>query len=117
VVLTVAKSDEDRGKITAVSPTEAFEATQAVCPAPRSMPSMLTVDEVAEFLRVTPRTVHRLAKVGRLQRIRLGHRITRYPIESVEALIHPENEGSPGDDEPGLPDDCAGSRHGLLYPQ
>lgn len=50
---------------------------------------LLTTDEVAEILRVSPRTVRRMGARGDLARIRLGYRTMRYRSESVAALIGP----------------------------
>jgi excisionase family DNA binding protein len=61
----------------------------------RSDLALLTPVEVADLLRVTPRTVQRWASQGRLERVRLGGRLVRYTPDSVQALIHPENETSP----------------------
>jgi hypothetical protein len=41
------------------------------------------------MLQVTPRTVRRWGASGVLERIRLGDRLTRYSLASVEALITP----------------------------
>jgi len=55
------------------------------------MPSLLTPTEVAHLLSVTPRTVQRYAREGRLARIKIGNRLSRYTRASVEQLIAPEN--------------------------
>ncbi len=47
---------------------------------------LLTVDEVAEWLRVEPRYVYRLASSGELIRVYIG-RYVRIPAVSVEAYI------------------------------
>lgn len=47
---------------------------------------LLTVGEVAEWLRVEPRYVYRLASSGVLDRVYLG-RYLRIPAESVSAYI------------------------------
>jgi excisionase family DNA binding protein len=47
---------------------------------------LLTVGEVAEWLRVEPRYVYRLASSGALDRVYLG-RYLRIPAESVSAYI------------------------------
>jgi excisionase family DNA binding protein len=46
---------------------------------------LLTVSEVAQRLRCSPRKVVRLAAEGELQRVKLG-RLTRYTPESVAAF-------------------------------
>lgn len=57
--------------------------------------ALLTPLEVAEILRVTPRTVRQWARDGRIERVRLGGRLARYTAESVEALIHSHNDEPP----------------------
>jgi hypothetical protein len=61
----------------------------------RQRSELLTPDDVAAILRVTPRTVRRWGAIGTLERIRLGGRITRYTSESVAQLIAPEHDASP----------------------
>jgi excisionase family DNA binding protein len=48
---------------------------------------LLTADEVAAELRVTPRTVRRWARDGLIEPIHLGGRLVRYAPGAVEALI------------------------------
>jgi Helix-turn-helix domain len=48
---------------------------------------LLKPAEVAAMLRVTTRTVARYAEDGRLDRVMLSSRLSRYTRESVEALI------------------------------
>jgi excisionase family DNA binding protein len=62
------------------------------------MPSLLTVEQVADTLQVSTRTVRRLAAEGRIDTIRFGYRLTRYRAESVEALI----SGTTNEIEPGV---------------
>lgn len=50
-------------------------------------PRLLTATEVAELLGLTPRTVKRLAAEGRLARVVLGRRSTRYRQDDVARLI------------------------------
>ena len=54
----------------------------------RSMASsdLLTVDEVAEMLRVTARTVRTWTKAGTLRAVRIAGRV-RYRRTTLEALI------------------------------
>ena len=47
---------------------------------------LLTVAEVAEWLRVEPRYIYRLASSGELIRVYIG-RYVRIPVISVEAYI------------------------------
>jgi excisionase family DNA binding protein len=58
--------------------------------------TLLTPSEVAELLRVTPRTVRRWAAEGHLERVRPGGRLSRYTLESVEAFLHPTTNEAPG---------------------
>jgi hypothetical protein len=57
---------------------------------------LLTREEVEELLGgVSSRTVRRLAERGLLTRVRLGHRTSRYTLESVLCLIDPETASRP----------------------
>lgn len=58
--------------------------------------TLLTADEVAAALKITPATVYRWAKAGRLERVALGGRLVRYTPESVERLIHPSTSDTAG---------------------
>jgi excisionase family DNA binding protein len=49
-------------------------------------PKLLTVQEVATILRVTPNTVYRWVKRGRLPVVRLGY-LVRVPASAIENLI------------------------------
>lgn len=51
---------------------------------------LLTADDVAEILKVTPRTVRRWATAGMLERVPLGGRLVRYTPQSVHELIQPK---------------------------
>jgi excisionase family DNA binding protein len=57
---------------------------------------LLTADEVATILRITPRHVRRLGAEGRITRVRLGARTTRYTAASVADLIDPASEDRHG---------------------
>lgn len=62
------------------------------------MSALLTTEEVAEILRVSPRTVRRMGASGDLERIHVGRRLTRYTPDSLAAFIGnvPETtEGEP----------------------
>jgi len=48
---------------------------------------LLTVDEVAEILRVSPSTVYRRIQAGELPAIKLGHRQVRIKQEDLDAYI------------------------------
>lgn len=64
----------------------------------RSLPPVLTVSEVAEYLRVTTKTVYALVKQGRLQSFRVG-RAMRFHRADVEAFIEESKDTKEGDDE------------------
>lgn len=49
-------------------------------------PKLLTVQEVATILRVTPNTVYRWIKRGRLPVVRIGY-LVRVPASAIENLI------------------------------
>jgi excisionase family DNA binding protein len=48
---------------------------------------LLTPREVAERLRVSPRTVYSWIQSGRLASVRLSERVTRVPQDAVDALV------------------------------
>jgi excisionase family DNA binding protein len=56
------------------------------------MARLLTAGDVAERLELHPRTVLRLAREGRLRRVKLGHRTVRFVPEDVEAYIEGERQ-------------------------
>jgi excisionase family DNA binding protein len=58
---------------------------------------LLRVDEVAEQLQISIRSVERLADRGHLPRVRLGYRSVRFRPADVEALI--ENFAASSDRE------------------
>lgn len=60
-------------------------------PAADSLPPVLTVPEVAEFLRVTPKTVYGLVKRGELPSFRVG-RTLRCRREDVQQFIAAKTE-------------------------
>lgn len=55
-------------------------------------PRVMTVDEVAELLRLSRRTVIRLLETGKLRGARAG-RVWRIPRESVEQFLRGEQQG------------------------
>jgi excisionase family DNA binding protein len=62
---------------------------------------LLTVNEVATMLRVSPLTVRRHIASGRLRALRVGRRI-RVPRECVESAFYPAAKPkSSGAEEPG----------------
>lgn len=62
---------------------------------------LLTVREVAERLRVTPRTVYLWIRAGKLNAIRVSERVTRVPAAEVARLARSTRSGV--DDRAGLP--------------
>jgi len=57
-------------------------------PIPTNRPSHLTVEEVAQELRVTPATVRNMIKRGNLHAIQLGERGSfRIPLASFQAFV------------------------------
>jgi len=61
------------------------------------MRPLLTVAEVAELLRLSPRQVRRFIADGRLPVVRLGH-ATRIRPQDVEALVASSGQGRSRDD-------------------
>lgn len=53
----------------------------------KNLSSLLTRREVAELLRVTPRTIHTYERAGKLKPVRLSGRAVRYRRSEVEAFI------------------------------
>ena len=53
---------------------------------------LLTVKEVAEWLRVTPITVHRMVKQGRLKVYHIGKQL-RFRREDIDALLRGYDRG------------------------
>lgn len=53
---------------------------------PKTLPDLLTIEEVADYLRVSVRTVQRMIKDDRLHAINLG-RSWRIPVTAIEGLI------------------------------
>ena len=65
----------------------ACETPDATCRPTRTAPMrMLTARDVADMLHVSKRMVWDLAARGRLRRIRLGSRCTRFRMDDVERL-------------------------------
>jgi excisionase family DNA binding protein len=60
----------------------------------QARPQFVSVREASEILNTSKRTVWRLARLGRIRRIKLGHRSTRFRLEdlanitSVDAEFH-----------------------------
>jgi excisionase family DNA binding protein len=53
---------------------------------PQTLPQMLTVNEVAEILQISPRTVRRMIDDGRLPVVRIGRAVRVHP-DTVAALM------------------------------
>jgi len=56
---------------------------------PRPTPSLLTPSEVALLLRISPPTVARYGRDGRIERVKVGASLSRYMRRSVLALVEP----------------------------
>jgi excisionase family DNA binding protein len=54
---------------------------------PRLLPTLLTIREVGEVLRIGPKTIERWVSEGRIHPVRLTARSLRYRREDVLALI------------------------------
>lgn len=61
--------------------------------------ALLTTDQVASLLQVTPRTVRRWARDGVLPRVRIGGRITRYRAHDVASLIATTTSEAPASNQ------------------
>jgi excisionase family DNA binding protein len=57
-------------------------------------PELLTIDETAEFLRVSDKTVRRMLNDGRLKGVNIG-RQWRIPREALEEIIQRGGTDSP----------------------
>jgi excisionase family DNA binding protein len=57
---------------------------------------LMTKAEVAALLRVTPHTVRRWAREGRIHQVKLGERTARYTTQSVLEFIVSSNASNPG---------------------
>ncbi|WP_431817720.1 helix-turn-helix domain-containing protein [Gordonia jacobaea] len=64
------------------------------------MKKRLSIAETAEYLGISTKTVRRYIASGRLKAHRLGPRVIRIDVESIEALLQPignwESGGSVG---------------------
>lgn len=63
------------------------DAPEAARPPSAPTDELLTTDEVAAILRVSGRTVRRLANAGRIVQLRLSERTIRYPRRDVLLLL------------------------------
>jgi excisionase family DNA binding protein len=70
-----------------------------VAPPGDGISALLTRAEVAEILRVDPRTIARWTADGRLRQVKLGVgvRTVRYRAEDIAALIDAVNANAPSD--------------------
>ncbi len=74
-----------------------MESTAPAYDPSKTLPRLLSGQEVAELLGgASMRTVRRLAQEGVLERVRIGHRTSRYTQRSVLALIDPQDDHDPG---------------------
>jgi len=63
--------------------------TTAQVSQPRPTPSLLTPSEVALLLRISPPTVARYGRDGRIERVKVGASLSRDMRRSVLALVEP----------------------------
>lgn len=52
----------------------------------RPMPRFVTPAQAAEILQVNRRTIWRLVETGRLRKVKLGHRLTRFKLADIEQI-------------------------------
>jgi len=52
----------------------------------RELPRFVTPAQTAEILQVNRRTVWRLVQAGKLKRIKLGHKLTRFRLDDIEQI-------------------------------
>ena len=63
------------------------EKAESACSSQRQVrPQFVTVREAAEILCTSHRTIWRLARIGKLTRIKLGHRSTRFRMEDIAGM-------------------------------
>lgn len=54
---------------------------------------LLTTAEVAVELRMSENGVMRLARIGKLKNVKVGHRSVRYPRSAVDAFLAANTRG------------------------
>jgi excisionase family DNA binding protein len=69
-----------------------LDPPRTVLPETRKVPALLTTPEVAEVLRVSPRTIDRWAAEGRLRRFHLAPGSVRYRADDILALLDNDHE-------------------------
>ena len=57
-----------------------------------SLPPVMTTEEVADFFRTCPETIHRMERAGEIQAIAGLRRVKRYRREEVLALLEIEEK-------------------------
>lgn len=62
-------------------------------PPTRERPQFVTPREAAEILCTSTRTIWRLLRIGKLQRIKLGHRSTRIRLADIANITSVEDPG------------------------
>jgi len=55
-------------------------------PATNSRPQFVTATVAAEILNTSKRTVWRLARLGKIRRVKLGYRSTRFRLEDISSI-------------------------------
>jgi len=84
-------------------PRDERSAVLAFCqnpqaPATRQQPNrpeFVTAQEAADILKTSKRTVWRLVKMGKIRRIKLGHRCTRFRLDDVAGITSVEERDQP----------------------
>ncbi|MEI8122107.1 MAG: helix-turn-helix domain-containing protein [bacterium] len=64
------------------------DVTQQARNTPR--PQFVTVKEASEILNTSKRTIWRLARIGKIRRIKLGHRSTRFRLDDIASITSVE---------------------------
>ena len=54
-------------------------------------PQFVSAKEASEILNTSKRTVWRLARIGKIRRIKLGHRSTRFRLEDLANITSVED--------------------------
>jgi len=55
---------------------------------------LLTTDELADKLQLSPRTISELARAGKIPEIRISERIRRFDLQEVVAILRTRKYGT-----------------------
>lgn len=58
-------------------------------------PTLLTPEEAAERLKVTPRQVLKMGRTGLLRRVKLSHKTVRFEEPDVDELVRRRRQSGP----------------------